>query len=318
MNQVRENQLITSEQRYWWRIVLELKLRKSTGDSFQNFFSEVMAKVHGSDFIRVRPFGPLGDKGCDGYLESSGQVFQCYGALNADSGKVDYLIKKMESDFKDAAVKLVKIMKEWSMVHNLVDGLPVEAVEKLEELRQLNTKLKLGFLGMEGFEERIFSLEMSKIEDLLGVAASTRDAQDLQGTELRELIAALAAAADEIQIEEIAIQPVPVEKLRFNNLPNHWQGFIAGGWPNTRLVSNYFDQHHDPMVGEKIAQIFRTKYQYLKAQNLAPGAIMSALYETVVGSGAAAPSRQVAAQALLAYLFESCDIFEDKPARTNQ
>jgi hypothetical protein len=29
---------MTPEQRYWWRIALELKLRKSSGDAFQDFF----------------------------------------------------------------------------------------------------------------------------------------------------------------------------------------------------------------------------------------------------------------------------------------
>jgi hypothetical protein len=58
-----------------------------------------MEKLHGDDFIRVRPFGQKGDKGCDGYLLSSGQIFQCYGAVNGDKSKVGYLISKMEEDF---------------------------------------------------------------------------------------------------------------------------------------------------------------------------------------------------------------------------
>jgi hypothetical protein len=64
---------------FWWKISLRLKLRQSLGDAFQDFFSEVMEKLHGSNFIRVRPFGQKGDKGCDGYLQPSGQLFQCYG-----------------------------------------------------------------------------------------------------------------------------------------------------------------------------------------------------------------------------------------------
>jgi hypothetical protein len=55
------------------------------------------------------------------------------------------------------------------------------------------------------------------------------------------------------------------------------------------------------------------RYQYLKAQNLEPRAIMSTLYEGITGIGAVTPERQVAAQALLAHLFESCDIFETAP-----
>lgn len=310
--------LITAEQRYWWRIALELKLRKLSGDAFQDFFCQVMAKAHGDDFVRVRPFGRLGDKGCDGYLDSRGHVFQCYGALGGDGGKAAYLTKKMGEDFAKAAKALGSIMKEWSMVHNLVDGLPVETIEKLEELRKADGKRKFGFIGIEGLGERIFALEMSKIEDLLGVAASSRDTQDLQAAELRELVAALATAADEVQFDVTAIQPVPPEKLAFNNLPSHWRALIAGGWQNMGLVARYFNRHHDPLVGEKIAQIFRIRYQYLKAQHLESGAIMSVLYETVTGIGNVTASRQVAAQALLAFLFECCDIFEDQPAKTKQ
>ena len=64
--------------------------------------------------------------------------------------------------------------------------------------------------------------------------------------------------------------------------------------------------------------MFRVRYEYLKAQGLASGAVMSGLYEMVTGIGIVPPERQVAAQALLAFLFESCDIFEDEPAKVLQ
>src|SRR5216684_5842387 len=126
---------MTAEQRYWWKIALELKLRKCSGNAFQEFFSDVMAAAHGSDFVRVRPYGSLGDKGCDGYLQSTGAVFACYGALNGGGGKVDYLIGKMGDDYGKALVALPTIMTGWQMVHNLVDGLPAEAILKLNELK---------------------------------------------------------------------------------------------------------------------------------------------------------------------------------------
>ena len=304
---------MTPEQRSWWRIALELRLRKCSGKSFQDFFADVMAKRHGSDYVRVRPSGRLGDKGCDGYLQSLGQVFACYGALNGSSGRVSYLIAKMAEDFSKALAALPSIMKEWHMVHNLVDGLPVEAIEKLEAMRTADTQRKFGFVGLEGFEERIFALDPEKIEDLLGVAASSRDAQNLQAAQLRDLINDVAAATDAVQADFTAIRPVPPEKLAFNNLPGHWRWLIAAGWQNSHLVSGYIGQHHDPLIGERVADAFRTRYRYLKAQDLAPGAIMSGLYEMVGGTGGVSAQRQVAIQALLAFLFESCDIFEGRP-----
>ena len=308
----------TSIQRFYWRIALELKLRKSSGDAFQDFFCAMMAKAHSDDFVRVRPFGKLGDKGCDGYLQSNGQVFQCYGALDGGSdGKVAYLIRKMGEDYAKALKQIADIMKEWHMAHNFVDGLPTEAILELDKLRKANETRKFGFISMEGFAERIFALDVASIEELLGPAATAKDAQNLQPSELRDLVAGVAAAADIVQSNLDPIKPVPLEKLVFNKLPGHWHALISGGWQNAHLVGKYLGRHHDTLIGEKIAKIFRDRYQYLRAQNLSPGAIMSALYEMVAGIGNVAPGRQVAAQSLLAFLFESCDIFEDQPPKAN-
>jgi hypothetical protein len=306
---------MTPEQRYWWRIALELKLRKSSGDAFQDFFSNVMAKAHGSDFVRLRAFGSLGDKGCDGYLRSLGHVYQCYGALNADSGKVAYLIGKMGDDFAKALTGVPAIMKGWHMVHNLVDGLPIEAVLKLDELQNINPGHGFGIIGMEGFEERIFALELAKIQDLLGIVATSQDAQNMQANELRDLVANVAQARDEEWLDVTTIRPVPPDKLDANKLPGHWRALIANGWQNAHLVERYLARHHDPLIGERIAQVMRVRYEYLKTQNLSPGAMMASLYELITGIGLVTPARQVAAQALLAFLFESCDIFEDQVAK---
>lgn len=310
--------MITAEQQFRWSVAIELKLRKYTGDAFQDFFSTLMGHLHGSDFVRVRPFGKLGDKGCDGYLATSGQVFQCYGAINGSGGKVANLIKKMGADFSKALAAIPSIMKEWHMVHNLVDGLPIEAVETLAALEKSNPQKKFGFVGLDGFQERIFSLDPSTIESMLGAVATSQDAQNLQPQELRALIAGVATAADAAEFDVTTIKPVPPEKLAFNQLPSHWRSLIAGGWQNAHLVSSYINQHNDPMIGETIAQAFRARYKYLKTQHLPPGAIMSALYDSVTGVGIVAPSRAVAAQAILAYLFENCDIFEGHPQTVSQ
>lgn len=301
-------------QEHWWKISLRLKLRQSSGDAFQDFFSNVMAKLHGDDFVRVRPFGQKGDKGCDGYLQSSGQLFQCYGALNGDKGKVDYLISKMDEDFLKAKSKLSGIMKEWHMVHNLVDGLPVEAIEKLEELKNSNSGIGFGFVGLEGFEARIDKLDDGKKAELLGPAATNKDAQDVQVAELRDLISAVVSVTTTSDPKLDGISPVPVDKLEANKLPPYWQSMISGGWQNAHIVASYLDQHHDALIGETIAQLFSARYQYLKSQDLEPASIMDGLYEYVTGIGSVAPARQVAAQALLAHLFESCDIFENLSA----
>lgn len=304
----------TASQRYYWRIALELKLRKYNSDAFQDFFSTVMGLLHGDDFVRVRPYGALGDKGCDGYLQSNGQLFQCYGALAGELKQVTTLTTKMTDDFAKALKNLAAIMREWHMVHNIADGLPVEAVTTMNALKEANPSLTFGFVGMEGFSERVFRLQAFQIESLLGPAASDTDATTLDTAALRDLVQHLRNEADAIDFNPQDLRPVPLHKLNYNNLPNHWKQLIAGGWKNAHLVGQYFDRHPDPLTGERIAKLFRDQYTYLKAQLLNPGDIMASLYELVTGIGSVPPQKQVAAQSLLAFLFENCDIFEREPA----
>lgn len=296
---------------YHYKIALRLKLRQTSGDAFQDFFSTVMAKGHGDDFVRVRPFGQKGDKGCDGYLQSNGQLFACYGALNGEKGKVDYLIGKMTDDFAKAKGHLSDIIKEWHMVHNLVDGLPVEAISKLDELRKANPGIVFGFIGLEGIEGRIAQLNSDDVAELLGPQATNKDAQDIQPAELQALVQGIVSSVFDGAPASGPIAPVPSDKLDANGLPNHWHQMIEHGWKNAYYVAEYFERHHDPLIGERIASLFRERYQYLRSQALSTEAIMDNLYEFVVGIGSVPPARQVAAQALLAHLFESCDIFEN-------
>jgi hypothetical protein len=309
---MQPEQKISNEQRNWWRILLELRLRQSHGDAFQEFFSVIMGHLHGSDFVRVRAFGSLGDKGCDGYLQSTGQLFQCYGALNGETKKVATLTKKMTDDFATAKTKLGSIMREWHMVINLVDGVPVEAIETLQALKEANPIIKIGLIGKEGLEERVFRLSCERIDSLLGPTATPVETKNLDVAVLRKLVDDLALSAT-APPNTVDLNLVPVSKLIHNGLPTHWQLFIRSGWVNAPIVASYFARHPEPLKGEQVGTLLTQKYQSLTAQNITPGNIMTALLELVTGQGPVTPQNQVAAQALLTHFFESCDIFEREP-----
>jgi hypothetical protein len=169
----------------------ELKVRNSSGTAFQDFFSTVMEKVHTNDFVRVRPFGSLGDKGCDGYLASSGQVFQCFGKLDNAAVNVTSLVHKLDSDYNLAATHLQSIMKEWHFGHNLVNGLPVAVVLKIENMKIDYPKHKFGLIGPAGLEERVFKLSPADLLELLGPAATAADTRNLRMEDVRDLVDSL-------------------------------------------------------------------------------------------------------------------------------
>ncbi len=300
-------------QQYWWRVGLELKLRQSSGEAFQDFFADLMSAAHGDGYVRVRPYGQLGDKGCDGYLASSGRVHACYGAVNADGSKVAYLIGKMETDFAKAKAHLGAVMKQWFVTHNLVDGLPIEAVLKLQEMEKANPGVTFGFAAMESMAEILLALPVARIETLVGPAATASESQNLDAIELKGVIDAVIAAVDESPAQAGEVKEVSPQKLAHNNLSGHWRQLLTFGFQNAIHVAAYFDKHPEPLTGERVAQRFRHRYAYLRAEHLSADATMSNLYTMILGVGTPSAARSVAAQALLAHLFESCDVLEDAP-----
>lgn len=299
-------------QRWQYRVTFDLKVRSAYGVAFQDFFSTVMEARHGSDFVRVRPFGSLGDKGCDGYRSTGGQVFQCYGKLEDAAPNAKTIAKKIGDDYDLAGGHLGLIMKEWHFAHNLVNGLPVEAVLKIEELKAVGGHV-VGTFGPTSLWAIVEELPENTLFNLLGPAATAEESQNLKLDEVRLLTDSLMTSIAAGSPASGQVRPVPADKLAFNKLPGHWVQLLTAASSNGPHVQQYFDQHPNVEMGAQVAQEFSKRYQALKQEALSPGDIMDALYEQITGMGSVTAVRQVAAQALLAYLFDACDIFEDHP-----
>jgi hypothetical protein len=299
-------------QRWQYRLAFDLKVRSAYGVAFQDFFSTVMELRHGTDFIRVRPFGSLGDKGCDGYRSTGGQVFQCYGKLEDAAPSAAGIVKKIADDYVLAGGHLASVMKEWHFAHNLVSGLPVEAVLKIEELKVAGAHV-IGTVGPTSLAAIVMELPDVELFNLLGPAATAEDSRDLKLEEVRALTDSLMASIASAEPASGEVKPVPADKLSFNKLPGHWVQLLSAASSNGPHVRQYFEQHPNVEMGMLVAREFAERYKALKQETLTPGEILDALYEQVTGMGAVTAVRQVAAQAILAYLFDACEIFEDHP-----
>jgi len=300
-------------QRWQYKLSFDLKIRNAHGTAFQDLVSVIMEKLHGADFVRVRPFGAAGDKGCDGYLSSTGQVFQCYGKQEDAPVNAAAIVKKIGDDYSLAS-KNIPTMKEWHFVHNLVNGLPTDAVNKIEAMKLEFRQHKFGTIGPTALGEIVLKLSDADLLELLGPTATAEDSRNLRLDEVRYLVEALVTSIDGGAIRQDEIRPVPRDKLIFNNLPQHWIGLISAASQNAPYVKQYFDEHPEPETGENVAKIFKERYLALKQENLLPGSVMDQLYEQITGIGSVTAQRQVAAQAVLAYLFDACDIFEEHPS----
>lgn len=287
-----------------------LAFHTEKGTAFQDWFVRIAGHAFGSDFEEVRPYGSYGDLKCDGRRISTGSVFQCYAP---DAMREAELIKKIDEDFHGARAHWADNMKEWVFVHNDGRGLPPNAVQHLDTLREAHTPLKITVWSEPELLELTMNLNLSQLQALFGHAASIAIVDRLVMVDLMPIIDALQR--QEPNPSDPPLTPPSAEKLKKNELSEDSGLFLRIGRRKSALVDAFFRKSPRPDLGERIAEAFRIRYAELKALDLPADTIFKHLQDHAGFDGE--PKRQAAAMAVLAYFFDSCDIFED-PVMTTE
>ena len=134
---------------------------------------------------------------------------------------------------------------------------------------------------------------------------------DMSSIGFEELKPLLVRIGDAPEVEKVDLRPVPQSKLRANGLSNSVQSLLKAGMRRTKLVEDFFKTwHRDPQLGDRVAKAFHTKYEELKGIYYDPDDIFVELQKYAGGVLVSSTKQQAAVLAVLAYLFERCDIFE--------
>ncbi|MBZ4652867.1 MAG: Uncharacterized protein JG781_205 [Peptococcaceae bacterium] len=290
--------------RAYYEVKYELVFLKMRGNEFQNFFSELMEKRYPGDFQRVRPWGNSGDRKNDGYLASRRILFQVYAPNEMSAAEA---IKKIKDDFTSAFPYWEKYFDTWIFVHNSREGLGPDVVETLLSLKVNNSKISVTNWGYEELRRELFLLNDNDIESLLGPAPTDSSLNNLGFEQLQVVLSTISRLPTP---NEVDIRPVPQNKIRENMLSDNVQELIKYGMRRANLVEKFFASYYDPIFGDEIASAFHEYYGQLKRQMITPDLIFMKLQEFAGGAKRGTPEHEAAVLAVLAHLFEKCDIFE--------
>ncbi|OCJ11214.1 hypothetical protein A6U86_22305 [Rhizobium sp. AC27/96] len=299
-----------------WRQLLELRLRKSNSTSFQKFFAEFMGCLYPDDYIPVKPHGSLGDGGMDGYLRSSDTLYQCYGAENGVVNNIYNVIDKMKADFETARLNY-KNLKEWRFTHNLIE-VPAPLVKELFELEIEGKKhgIKVGFFGFNNFREMLPQQSADNLEELIGIrtlnAAHVDELPKLISEILDGVIEEIYSSGIEEKLAVLPIKPVPLDKLDHNKIPPIWRENLVTWLKHAPTVEYVIAHYPTEKAAELAPPYFHEQYKLLKQQSLSPKTVLETLHEQLAGFVLEHNGRYEAALAVMASMFESCVIFEDK------
>ncbi|MEV8609472.1 ABC-three component system protein [Amycolatopsis sp. NPDC051373] len=292
----------------WFRSQAELALHKHKATAFQDHFNDVMEAVHGPDFIRVRPAGNTGDRKCDGYLQSDDTVFQVYAPTVV---KLSSWVNKVDEDFTGAKAQW-SMMRSWTFVHNQHDGLPADVAQALLKLKTDHPDLVIEQWPPTHLLEMTADLSEDRLVRVFGHPPREQEMRILDRGDIAEAVAGLALESISWTPDAADLPVVDPRKLDYNQLSEYPRRLITAGIAQAGMVEGYFDNNPDPTLRDRAGMLMKVEWLNLQRHGNAGDEAFHALYARVAAN--AEGSREATASlALLAYLFESCDIFGNPP-----
>jgi hypothetical protein len=292
--------------RVWYELKFSYEFHSKLATEFQDFFASIMERGYPTDFQKVKPYGKDGDLKCDGYQQSVKRVYQVYAPEKMNVTETN---NKIDVDFAGAVEHWKTQITTWVFVHNQWRGIPAKVLQKLLELHREDGVKVLRWCEPE-LREEFFRLAPEVQELLLGPSPT---AQSLAHIQMKDVIYVANAIAQQSAPPPEEVKEVPAGKLKANALSDYVQELLKLGSRKSKLVKNFFANWHDPELGDRIATAFRKKYEELRASGAAGDEAFNALWKFAGGGDQNSIQHEAAVLALLAFLFEECEIFE--PAR---
>ncbi len=294
--------------RSYFRMIFRERFIDARGDNFQKLFGQIMNLLYPGDFTQTRPWGRLGDDKCDGYLPSQRKFYQCYAPDDLEKTKT---LEKLNEDFAGAIPFKGSYFNVWVFTHNGRDGrIPTWLSFELDRLRQAHLDIKIETLGYVELLEATLKLTDVQLVDLFGPFPSLRD---MLAVQFEDLLPLLDYVAHQVSPVETPTKLVPPQKLEYNRLSPDVEFCLRTGMIKANIVREYLDRTPDKELAIRVTNAFKTKYVSIRQQETDPDKIFYELRVFAQGPFTQVSRTEVAILAVLAYLFEECDIFERPP-----
>ena len=273
-------------------------------NEFQLFFSNIMEARYPGDFIPTRPWGQEGDQKCDGYILSTSTFYQVYAP---DELEATAAVKKMRVDFAGALEKWKDKIKVWVFVHNAKRGVPPHIIQQLRDFQEANKSIKFEQIGKQELKTILFEMSDDCIRRLLGAIPTYQDINNLSMDAIRQTLLGLSKREESTTA---AIVPVSDKKLEANGLSKDSKTLFQTGMIKSNLINDFFKHWHDPGLEGKAAAEMNSIYKTAVKECQDPDCIFKRILTTIGGTDLGNPSSTLSALTIMAYFFQTCDIFE--------
>jgi hypothetical protein len=301
-------------ERMFVRSMFRDRMAELYGDAFEDFFDRLMVARY-PDFVPVRTHGNIGDLSADGLRLHSGRLYACYAPEVFDAENARKVENKFTSDLTGALVKRPGQFQTFVFVYNDPrGGLHPEVSRLLAQARLDHAPLMFEAMGPRRLLNELFRLVRHEIEDIFSAPLQVENvAFGIGLDDLKPLLDHLVERRRPTNGQQRP-REVSALKMAFNKLGEDDREMLRLGMVHTHLVEEYYQGVSDVTERDEVAADFNAYYREMAEIYPSPGQVIYELEKYVAGNLRGDRASERALGVVLAYFFETCDIFAEPPA----
>lgn len=283
---------------------------------------------HNSDFEQIKPYGNLGDGGNDGRIKKDHTYFQVYApkvmsnsAQNTDTA-IREAVKKCTEDFEKLKANWPDIKKYYFVYNDRFSGTPAPVAKELDLLQDTYNLEVAKTFNSDDLFSLFKQLPLCEKEELVGYIASPKDITLKDPGAVGQLLQELANQDNDLsfnlELEEMRLVEYE-NKIQLNGLSDNIKTRLNYSIMSTNIIEDFFSESSgtSSIVGRNIANIYlQAKNEIPDCEKSKPDLIYMDLIEKIVNDTIytkcpiTKKAYKIAAEAIIAYYFENCDIYE--------
>lgn len=297
---------MNSNEKAFARVLFQNKISKADGNAFEDLFTEIMNYAE-SGFQQIKPWGNIGDRKNDGYINDRGIFYQVFAP------------EDIRKSYPDAVDKLVEdfdgLRKQWSPIHEFYfvvndkyNGINADCEKALKKIIADYNLKNAGLMTAKDLENQLFSLSDDQIIKVVSFLPDPQSMRSLDFNVVNEVVAHIMQLPLNVS-DESYIAPDWDKKIEFNGLSEKPANYLNAAYFQVGGLEEYLKNNGD-FLAEELKNRMRSLYISKKENRSGDELFMYILSEASPKTGSA---YQNAVLVIMAKYFEACDIFEEPP-----
>jgi len=299
------------------RGLFRLKVHESDGQAFEGLFVAIMQKAN-PDFIPIKPQGNIGDRKNDGYDRKNGRYYQVFAPEDIRKSRGD-AVEKLKEDFiglKAFWDKTYQIKEYYFVCNDKYKGSFPTIEDTLAAIKREHKLDDCGCFLVKHLEDVLFTLPNDVIISIVGFIPDPAKIEILDYSILNEVIKHILQHKRQLDLSQILKAPDFDDKIKFNGLGPQVSTLLNNGSYHVGVLENYFDFNSSftkQELRDTLNEMYRNALTKDWIENSVEVSRSDLVFFDILRSATPndAEATQNAALVVMAYFFESCDIFED-------